>query len=55
MKSIAAIAQCRASQEPEKNLCKAILLPGSQGRKRMLCHIPGVFYDVLSYREKCLL
>ena len=23
MKSIAAIAQCRASQEPEKNLCKA--------------------------------
>ena len=41
MKSIAAIAQCRASQEPEKNLCKA--------------DIPGVFYDVLSYREKCLL
>ena len=38
MKSIAAIAQCRASQEPEKNLCKAERFC-REGREKRACFI----------------
>ena len=51
MKSIAAIAQCRASQEPEKNLCKAEFFC-REAREESACFV--IFPESVSYTHLTL-
>ena len=52
MKSIAAIAQCRASQEPEKNLCKAEFFC-REAREESACSVyrKTHLFDAFSWKE----